>query len=586
MAEVTARRPRFQGGLPLFRGLRPIDRTRLPSDLIAGATLAALAIPEVMGYSGIAGMPPVTGLYTLLLPILAFAILGSSRHLVVGADSATAAILAAGLAGLAAPGSSEYIALAATMALLAGAILFLARILRLGFLANFLSRSVLVGFLTGVGIQVAIGQVPAMFGLPKEGSGPVEQLANVARDIGSASWATFAVSLAVLATIVGLGKVDKKIPGALLAVIGAIVLSYVLDLTARGVSTLGYIPPGLPSLGIPTGVTLSDVRAMLPVAFSIFIVILAQSAATSRAYAMRYNDSFNENVDLVGLGTASLAAGFTGTFVVNGSPTKTEMVDSAGGRSQVSQLTAGAIVALVLVFLTVPLSYMPNAVLAAVVFLIGLRLIDVKGMTDIYRLRKGEFLVAAITAAVVVFVGVEQGIILAMVLSVVEHLYHSYRPADSLITLREDGRLTPAALNPVTQVVPGLALYRFGANMYYANAARLVEEVVHLADDARPPLRWLAISAAAVGDIDYSAADSLRQVSQELKGRGTTLVLSDIQPPVRSLLDAYGLTSLIGADHIYADVEDVIDAYRASSPDATTPAASTPPDAAGSATPG
>jgi MFS superfamily sulfate permease-like transporter len=433
------------GGFALFQGLLPIDRARLPLDLIAGATLAALAIPEVMGYAKIAGTPVVTGLYTLLLPIFAFAILGSSRHLVVGADSATAAILATGLLATGAlAGSPQYVELASLAALMCAVALIGARVLKLGFIANFLSRSVLIGFMTGVGIQVAMGQVAGMFGVDAGTGTTLEKFANTLRAIPTeTSVPTLVVAVAVLAVILGLGRVNKAIPGALIAVVGAIAASYFLDLAAQGVTTLGTVPGGLPSLSLPTDVmTTANVAALLPTVVSMFVVILAQSAATSRAYAMKYNDSFDENVDLVGLGAANLAAGLSGTFVVNGSPTKTEMVDSAGGRSQISQLTCGLVVIVVLLFLTGPLSYMPNAVLAAVVFLIGLRLVDLEGMSDVLRLRRGEFAVAAVTTLTVVVVGIEQGIILAMALSIVEHVYHSYKPSTRLLGLAPDGLLT------------------------------------------------------------------------------------------------------------------------------------------------
>ncbi len=323
--------------------------------------------------------------------------------------------------------------------------MIVARIIRLGFIANFLSHSVLIGFLTGVGIQVALGQVGGLFGV-SEGSGTtLEKLANALRAIagGEASLPTLAVSITVLVVIVGLGRVNKKIPGALLAVVGMIVASYAFDFASRGITTIGAVPSGLPPIGlpaIPADQLASDIVALLPVAFSMFILILAQSAATSRAYAMKYDDSFDENVDLVGLGLGNLAAGLSGTFVVNGSPTKTEMVDSAGGRSQVAQLTTGVIVVVVLLFLTVPLSYMPNAVLSAVVFLIGLKLVDFLGMGRIYRLRKDEFVVALVTAATVVVVGVEQGIILAIVLSVIVVLMHVYKPHDRVVSFAPDGK--------------------------------------------------------------------------------------------------------------------------------------------------
>ncbi len=581
MAATTARQKRRSA--MILGGLLPIVPARLPTDVIAGATLAALAIPEVMGYTKIAGTPVITGLYTLLLPILAFAIFGSSRHLVVGADSATAAILATGLVATgAAAQSTEYVELASLAALMCAVLLIGARLLKLGFIANFLSRSVLIGFLTGVGIQVAMGQVGGMFGISGETGGTVQKFTETLASIPtSTSVPTLVVSIGVLATILVLGRVNKAIPGALIAVVGAIAASYFLDLAARGVTVLGTVPGGLPSLSLPTAViTQENLAILLPTVISLVIVILAQSAATSRAYAMKYGDSFDENVDLVGLGLANAAAGITGTFVVNGSPTKTEMVDGAGGRSQVSQLTAGAIVVAVLLFLTGPLAYMPNAVLASVVFIIGLRLVDYRGMAAIARLRPGEFAVALITAATVVVVGVEQGIILAMALSIVEHIYHSYRPYDTLLAMTPDGTPGPVPLAERAEAAPGLAIYRFGASLYYANGSRFSEEIMDVAEGADPPLRWLGVSGSSIGDIDYSGADTIRQVREELARVGVTFAICDVNPKVRGQLDAYGLDETIGVDRIFATAFDLLKAYRATAgtaPSDAAPAAGTPP---------
>jgi SulP family sulfate permease len=560
---------------PLFGGILPIDMSRVSGDMIAGATLAALAIPEVMGYTKIAGMPVITGLYTILLPIVAFAIFGSSRHLVVGADSATAAIMATGIAAMGvATASPEYVELASLTALMCAVLLILARVLKLGFIANFLSRSVLIGFLTGVGIQVALGQVGGMFGITDVSGGTLQKFFETLQDIPTQTVpATLAVSVLVIVLIEGLGAVNKKIPGALIAVVASIAASYLLDLAARGVTTLGAVPGGLPTLSLPTDVITTDnIGALLPTVISLVVVILAQSAATSRAYAMKYGDSFEENVDLVGLGMANAAAGISGTFVVNGSPTKTEMVDSAGGRTQISQLTAAAIVVIVLLFLTGPLSYMPNAVLAAVVFIIGLRLIDYRGMYEILRLRPGEFAVAAVTTFTVVVVGVEQGIILAMALSIIEHIYHSYRPHDSLLTERS-GFITSVPLEDNAEIEPGLAIYRFGASLYYANATRFTTEVMDLVEDADPPLRWLALSGSVIGDVDYSAADTLRQIQEELTTKGVTVVLVDVSPSVRKTLESYGLIEKIGNGNIYDSVEQLLNAYRASAASAAQPPA-------------
>ncbi len=576
---TTAAKGRTRPRIPFMEGILPFDRARLPVEIIAGCTLAALAIPETMGYATIAGMPVITGLYTLLLPILFFAFFGSSRHLVVGADSATAAILATGLAGMGlVAGSSTYVEMASFAALIAALLLITARILRLGFIANFLSSSVLIGFLTGVGIQVAMGQVGGMFGIPSQSGTTIEKFIETIKLIPSETQVdTLVVSIAVLGTILGLRRVNEKIPGALIAVIGAIVLSYVLDLSAKGVTTIGSVPSGLPSLGLPTDVmTGSNFWTLLPIVFSIVIVILAQSAATSRAYAMKYSDKFDENVDLVGLSLGNLGAGITGTFVVNGSPTKTQMVDSAGGRNQLAQLTAGALVIVVLLFLTVPLSYMPNAVLASVVFLIGIELINYKGMYRIYKLRPGEFAVAAITAFVVVAVGVMQGILLAIILSVIEHLYHSYAPNDSLFAEGETGRVKPTPVADGAQLAPGLAAYYFGANLYYANVARFTEEIMGVVERAQPPLRWFAIIAATIGDIDLSGADALRQIHSELDTKGLTLVLVDVEPSVRKELDDYGLTPVIGATNFFDSSEELLAAYAALPPMDPPPAAPDP----------
>lgn len=549
--------------LPIFEGLLPIDPARVPSELVAGATLAALAIPETMGYATMAGMPVITGLYTILVPLFIFAVFGSSRHLVVGADSATAVVLAAGLLGMGAvPGSPQYVALAGLAALMVAVVLIAARALRLGFIANFLSRSVLIGFLTGVGIQVAMGQLHGVLGVGDGSGTTLQKFWTSLQNIPGTSVATLAVSIAVWVIILGSARIDKKIPGALMAVVGMILVSK-LGLLPSTVTLLGSVPGGLPPIALPQGVmTETNIVALLPTVFSCFIIILAQSAATSRAYAVKYGDSFNENVDLVGLGLANVGAGLSGTFVVNGSPTKTEMVDGAGGKSQLAQLTAGLIVMVVLLFLTGALAYLPSAVLAAVVLLIGLRLIDVKGMLGVARVRGGEFVVAALTAATVVIVGIEQAIILAIVLSMVEHLSHGYRPFDTTIAISPEGRLEamPVTSGKVIQAAPGLVIYRFGASLYYANSARFTEDALAILDQADLKVEWFCLSGAAIGDVDYSGAGAIRQIVAEVKRRGATFVVCELEPGVADLPTRYGLQAEIGG--VYPFIEDVIAAYR------------------------
>ena len=546
--------------LPVLQGVLPIERSRVPIDMLAGLTLAALGIPEVLGYAKIAGMPLVTGLYTMLLPMAVFAVLGSSRHLVVAADSATAAILAAALAGMAVAGSERYVRLAGLAALLAGAMLLVARLARLAFLANFLSRTVLVGFLTGVGIQVAAGQLPDMLGVTAAGKQTLPRLLNTVRALPHAHPADVAVSIGVIVIVVAARRITRRIPGPLIAVIIAIIVSWAAGLASHGVAVVGPVPRGLPSLG-PPALGVHDAAALLGAAASMFVVILAQSAATSRAYAAKYEEPFSEATDLVGLGAANIAAAFSGTFVVNGSPTKAQMVDTAGGRSQLSQLTAAAMVLVVLVLFTGPLAYLPDAALAAVVFLIAVQLIDVKEMRHIRTCRKQEYAVALLTAAAVVALGVEYGIAFAVVASIVNHLRHSYSPLNSVLVKTPAGHWHAAPVEPGVRTEDGLVVYRFGTSLYYANATKLVEDVATLVGHGSP-LRWMVIDCAAVGDVDYTASAVLTKVVEHVHQRHVRLVFSSVLGPVRHQLDRYGISKALGPDAFYDTPGEALEAFH------------------------
>jgi len=557
---ITRQRPVINR-FPLFGGILPLKRSMLGNDIAAGIVLAALGISEVMGYTKIAGTPIATGLYTLLFPALAFAIFGSSRHLVVGADSATAAILAAGLSDLATRGSSQYLALAGLVAIQVAGLLLLARLFRLGFLADFLSRTVLIGFLTGVGIQVAIGQLAGLLDLSGGGYGPVEQIITTFKHLPETNLLTLSISMSVLVIIMLFDKFFPKFPGALLAVIGAIIASGMFDFASRGVTVVGPVPSGLPSFGLPA-VSVSAIPEVFSIALSCWIVIIAQSAATSRAYAFRYNERFNENVDLVGLAAANVAAGLSGTFVVNGSPTKTAIVDTAGGRSQVSQLTTVALVLIVILFLTAPISYLPNAALAAIVFLIGLKLIDIQGMRDILATHREEFYLAVVTAATVVFVGVKEGIILAIILSLILHVRHSYRPHSAVLIPHEDRFWQLLPVRPGSVSEPGLIIYRFSRDLFYANASYFSEQVQNLVKHAESPVKWFILEARAITEIDYSASQTIHDVVKELSSRNVAFIVSGLPEDVKAQFDRDGLTNLIGADRFFNHLENALEALR------------------------
>jgi MFS superfamily sulfate permease-like transporter len=353
------------------------------------------------------------------------------------------------------------------------------------------------------------------------------------------------------------------IPGGLVAVVGAIAVSWIWNLESHGVSILGPVPSGLPHIGFPKGITWTDATELFATAVSMFLVILAQSAATARAYAVKYGDHFVENNDLIGLSAANLAAGLSSTFVVNGSPTKTEMVDEAHSRTQVAQLTTAAVIAIVLLFLTKPLQYLPNAVLSSVVFVIGLKLVDIKNMRQIWALRRDEFFVAAVTAATVVIVGVEQGIILAIVLSVVLHVRRHYAPTDRVISWDAQGEFEALPPVPGTVTEPGLIIYKFGVGLFYANVERLTEEVSALIGGDNPP-RWFLLQADAVDDVDYTGGKALVELTHQLQKRNITFGVIDASPALRTELDRFGVTELIGQDHYYDGLEAARDAFRAS----------------------
>jgi len=556
---MNAEMPNSRWSLPFLRGVLPIDTSKLTGDIVGGVTLAALGIPEVMGYTKISGTPVVTGLYTLLVPVVAFAVLGGSRHLVVSADSATAAILASMLVGIAALGSPEYVGATSLVALVVAGMLVVARVFKLGFLADFLSRSALIGFLTGVGVQVAGGELAGLFGLPKAGHGALEQIISAIGRLGSTHLPTAAVSAVVLAFIVGAARFAPRLPGALIAVICAIVASDLFGFSARGIATIGDVPGGLPSVTLPAPHA-GELRVVLACAASCFLVIIAQSAATARAYAIRYEEKFIADFDLVGLAAANAAAGLTGTFVVNGSPTKTEMVDSAGGRSQLAHLVTAGIVLVVLLFLTRPLGFLPNAVLSAIVFMIGVKLIDIKGMRELFRLQRDEFWIAFIAATAVVVFSVMYGIAVAVVLSLIDHVRHGYRPRTRVLVRDDAGRLEAVPAQPDRVAAPGLLVYRFEADLFYANANLFMEEILHLVSAAEKPVRAVVLDASGIDNVDYTAAKMLLQVKAELTKRNVAFASVASFDGLLGDLQRYGLVD----DHTYPTVDVAIAALRGS----------------------
>jgi sulfate permease, SulP family len=547
--------------LSLFRGVRPVKRAGAVRDVLAGVVLAAMNIPQVLGYATIAGMPVVTGLYTLLLPLVGFAAFGSSRYLVVAADSASAAIFAGGVSGMAAPGGARYVALAGMVALLTAGFLLLARLLKLGFIADFLSQTVLVGFLTGVGFQVGISVLGEMLGVKVDSRRSVVQLVEIFRGLPQVHLPTVALSAAVLGAVLVLRRVAPKFPGSLIAVVGAVAASDVWNFAGHGIGTIGPVVGGLPHLAL-YAVNWRDIQPLITVAASCAVMILTQSAATSRIYAARHHQEVDENADLLGLSAANVMAGLSGTFVVNGSPTQTAMAEGAGGQSQLTQVSTAVVVGVVLLFLTGPLQYLPRCVLGALVFLVAIRLVDWKSLRDIRVESPQEFALAMTTAAVVVLVGVEQGIVLAMVLSLLRVVRHSYHPHSGVMVADANGVWTLVDAKPGVVTEPGLVLYRFGAALFYANAGRFEQEVTRAVGPVPSPVRWVVVDAEAMTHVDYSAARVVMQLQKSLVDAGVVLAFARVPWDAKADFDRHHLTEAIGPGRIFNRLHDALGEFE------------------------
>ena len=553
--------------LGFFTGLRPVRRKQAVSDILAGVNLASVNIPQVLGYTRIAGTPVVTGLYTLLLPLVAFSIFGSSRHLVVAADSATAAIFSSSLSQMAIPASEQYMALVGAVALLTAGLLLVARIFKLGFLADFLSRTVLVGFLAGVGIQVGIAMLRDMFGVEVNSRYTLVQAWGILRGLAHPNLLTIALSTLVAGSILLGNRFIPRVPVSILIVVAVIVASASFNFADRGIAVIGAVPGGLPSWSIPH-VTWSQILALLPIAASCFVVIIAQSAATSQAFGALFGEGVDEDADILGLSAANLSAALSGTFVVNGSPTQTAMAVHLGARTQIAQLVLAGVVLAVLLLLTGPLQYLPRCALAAIVFTIGAGMVDVTCLRDIRRESPGEFYLAVITALTVVAIGVEQGILLAIALSLLMHVRHSYHPHTTMFAPDPAGRWIPVAAKPGKETAPGLIVYRFGADLFYANRKRFCDEVRALVRQAPTRVLWFIFDAGAITDIDYSAARSMCGLVGELGQQNVNVIFGRVNSYLRSDMDRHGITAAVGKERIFGTLHDAIAMTRDSSPGA------------------
>ena len=543
--------------LPVFRSLDGYRRSWLGKDVVAGVLIAAIAIPLSMGMAEVAGMPPVVGLYSCVLPLLAYALFGSSRQLVIALDASTAAMLAATVTPLAGGDPARYATLAGLVALLVGAILLLSGVLRLGFLGNLLSEPILLGYQAGLAVVVTVSQLPRLLGFSLEEDATWRQIREMATRLPEVNGWTLAIGLVCLGVVLWFREWRAAFPGALVAIAVATLAVELFDLAAEGVTVLGEIPSGFPDLFLPSA-SLHDLAAILPGAAGIALVAAADTIVSSRAFAQRGGYRVDSNADLVGLGVANLSSGVSGGISVSASAARTAVAESVGSRSQVASVTAVLLMVAALVFLTRPLRNVPMAALAAVVISAVVRLVEIGNLRNLWRIRRTEFLVAAATMLGAVFFGLLQGIVIAVGLSLLDFVRRAALPHDAIIG-RLQGRhgLFDVERFPSARTHPGIVVYRFDAPLFYANAERFLERARALVDTTSD-VRWLIVDLSVISDVDATAARMLGELHDELEARGIELVLVDLLSRVEDLVRRAGLLDRLGPERVFDTAEEAI----------------------------
>ena len=540
-----------------------IPRYRGPSvvrDAVAGVTVAALAIPAAMAYAEVAGVSPVNGLYALLLPAVAYALLGSSRQLSIGPEGSLATLVAAAVLPLAVAGSADAAELAAMLALLVAVCFAVAWILRLGWIADYFSRPVLVGYIHGVAVVLIVGQLGKLLGLSIAAKDPLPQLWEVINELGSVSGATVAVSVVALAALFCLRLLVPKLPAALLVVLAAIGLSWAFDFAAHGIAVVGPIPAGLPSFDIPTP-GFADIVRLFPPALGIFLVGFADEILTARSFAGKHHQSVRGSQELLAMGAANAAAGFTQGFPVGASGSRTAVNDDMGARSQFAGLFAAATVALILLFLTGPVQYLPKAVLGAVIVFAAVGLVEPQAWRALAAVDPVEVAIAAVTTACVVFFGVLDALVVAVGLSMIDTVRRSANPHDAVLGWVERlGRYADVSLHPSARVTPGIVVYRLDDRLFFANARYFKGRVREAVRAAPAPVRWFVLDADAMTHADTTGLDALLEVTKDLRRDEIILVVARLRTRMEQQLDDAGVLDVIGPEHLYPTVRAAVEA--------------------------
>ena len=550
--------------IPALPALRSYQPAWLPKDIVAGLVLTAILVPVGMGYAEASGLPAIYGLYATIVPLIAYAIFGPSRILVLGPDSSLAAIIAATIVPLAAGDPDQLVALAGMLALFTGGLCILAGLARFGFITDLLSKPIRLGYLNGIALTVLIGQLPKILGFSASGDNLIQETISLVQGVaqGLTNWVSFAIGAACLAIVLIFKRRWPKIPGVLIAVVGATVVVGAFNLAAvAGVSVVGPLPQGLPSFQFPR-VTAADLAALAAGAIAITLVAFADTSVLSRTFALRGGYTVDQNQELIALGAANAAAGLFQGFSISSSSSRTPVAESAGAKTQLTGVVGALCIALLLVFAPTLLQNLPNAALGAVVISACISLVDIKSVVRLYHLRRGEFWLSIVCFLGVALIGVIQGIFIAIALALLGFIWRAWRPYDAVLG-RVDGLkgYHDVTRYPEARRVPGLVLFRWDAPLFFANAEVFREHVLQAIADAPTPTKWVIVAAEPVTDIDITAAEALSALDDDLAKFGIELCFAEMKDPVKDRLKRYDLFVKLGADRFFPTLGQAVDRY-------------------------
>jgi high affinity sulfate transporter 1 len=553
----------WQRWVPGIGMLRRYELVWLRHDVAAGLVLTTMLVPVGVAYAEASGVPGIYGLYATIIPLLAYALFGPSRILVLGPDSSLAAIILAVILSLSGSDPMRAVALASMMAIVSGVVCIIAGVVRLGFITELLSKPIRYGYMNGIALTVLLSQLPKLFGFSIDAEGPLRRLLAIGEAVlqGKVNWITFIVGAATLATILLL-KGSKRLPGILIAVIGATVAVAALGLADRfGVAVLGPLPQGLPAFSIPW-ITYPDIVPVFVGGCTVALVSFADTSVLSRAYAARTGTWVDANQEMVGLGAANLAAGLFQGFPISSSSSRTPVAEAAGAKTQVTGIVGALAVALLLVVTPDLLQHLPATALAAVVIASAIGLIEVADLRRIYRIQRWEFWLSIVCFVGVAVLGAIPGIGLAIALAVIEFLWGGWRPHSAVLG-RTDGveGYHDITRYPDARLIPGLVLFRWDAPLFFANAELFEDRVLDAVAASPTRVRWLVVTAEPVTDIDVTAADALAELDGKLWASGVELCFAELKDPVKDKLRRFGLFSRLGEEHFFPTIDVAVGNY-------------------------